>query len=78
LKDEYKDDKEFGRIFELKNPSMYLEPKHVEKHFLKYTRVGLLYYQSRLCIPDTGMRSVILKKMHDIATVGHLGIRRII
>jgi Integrase zinc binding domain len=36
----------------------------------------LLYYEGRLCIPDTGMRSVILKEMHDITTVEHLGIRR--
>jgi Integrase zinc binding domain len=75
LKNEYKDDEEFRRIFELKDSIS--ESEHVEKYFLKYTRVReLLYYQRRLCIPDTGMRSVILKEMHDIATAGHLEIRR--
>jgi hypothetical protein len=77
LKDEYKNNKEFRRIFELKNLSRYLESKYIEKHFLKYTRMKeLLYYKERLCILDTEMRSVILKEMHDIATVEYLEIRR--
>jgi Integrase zinc binding domain len=37
----------------------------------------LLYYERRFCIPDTRMRSVILKKMHNIVTAEYLGIRRI-
>jgi hypothetical protein len=77
LKDKYKKDEEFGKIYELKNPNRYSMSEYTEKYFSKYTRMReLLYYEGRLCIPDTRMKSVILKEMHNITTAEHLGIRR--
>jgi hypothetical protein len=72
----YRKDGDFSAIWKRKGPRQYMKAEHVEKHFLEYKREGgLLWKEGRIYVLRS-KRSEVLRKGHDIATVGHSGGRK--
>jgi hypothetical protein len=69
LKDNYKDDPDFGELFDkCSNHAVG------EYHILD----GWLFKNNRLCVPKTSVRESLIKEMHEGGLAGHFGVEKTI
>lgn len=64
LKDQYTDDPDFKQVW------ADCQSGKISKFFL---HDGYLFYGSRLCVPRSSLRNVIISELHDGGLGGHFG-----